>query len=345
MTSWSTPWLDWIVSALGELRTGLVTGVRRIWAAHNLTFLLVLGLGMVTSVILLAQALSVALESIRPVVWGFFLGIIVLSIWMLGRNLAIRALLRMAPAGILAGVGVVLLDPFSGAETLPVFFLAGAVAVSAWLLPAVSGSFVLLTIGLYEAVIGALVTPHWDVLLLFLSGCAVGLLLFSRALSVLLHRWRDPLLAFLTGFMAGASLQLWPWQAEGGLVERRRLRGADGRSGAAAGNAGRHAGWRPDHLAVVQIRVLTRREGLLSALQQFPLVGLTDPVVGIRQRILLFGDVRPDLRQLLVQLQEIFLALRVARLPRRWRPPDTRVRTERSRCTHPGWMTSMFGPS
>jgi putative membrane protein len=96
-----------------------------------------------------------------------------------------------------------------------VFFLAGAVAVSAWLLPAVSGSFVLLTIGLYEAVIGALVAPHWDILLVFLSGCAVGLLLFSRALSMLLRRWRDPLLAFLTGFMAGASLQLWPWQAEG----------------------------------------------------------------------------------------------------------------------------------
>jgi putative membrane protein len=205
-------------SALGEFRLGPIRGLVRIWSTHNLMFLFVLGLGMVTSVVLLAQLLAYALTTIRPVVWGFFLGIIVLSIWLLGRDLPGRTLLALAPVGAMLGLGLTALDPLGGSESLPVFFIVGAIAVSAWLLPAVSGSFVLLTLGLYESVIAALAAPHWDVLAVFLGGCVTGLLLFSRALSLLLNRWRAPLLSLLTGFMAGASGQLWPWQVAGGLT-------------------------------------------------------------------------------------------------------------------------------
>jgi putative membrane protein len=203
---------------LVAFRTGPVAGIVTIWQRCNVTFLVVLLAGMATSVVLLAHALSLALENVRPVVWGFFLGIIVLSIWLLGRDLPRGALLKFAPLGILAGIGMSVLEPFAGQESLPVFFVVGAIAVSAWLLPAVSGSFVLLTLGLYEAVIGALAAPHWDVLVVFLSGCATGLLLFSKALAALLDRWRAPLLSLLTGFMTGASLQLWPWQVDGALL-------------------------------------------------------------------------------------------------------------------------------
>lgn len=202
-------------NALIALRSGVVRGLVDAFREYNLSFLLVLGLGMVTSVILLARVLSLALETVRPVVWGFFLGIIVLSIWMLGRHLPAGVLVRMAPVGVAAGFGLTLLDPFGGTESLPVFFVVGAIAVSAWLLPAISGSFVLLTLGMYEPVIGALAAPHWDVLIVFGAGCAAGLLLFSRALSAVLRRWRHPLLSLLTGFMAGAAVQLWPWQAGG----------------------------------------------------------------------------------------------------------------------------------
>lgn len=205
-------------SALGEFRLGPIRGMVSIWSKHNLTFLFILGLGMVTSVVLLAQVLAYALTTIRPVVWGFFLGIIVLSIWLLGRGLPGRTLLTLGPFGALLGLGLTLVDPLGGSESLPVFFIVGAIAVSAWLLPAVSGSFVLLTLGLYESVIAALAAPAWDLLAVFLAGCATGLLLFSRALSLLLNRWRAPLLSLLTGFMAGASGQLWPWQVADGLT-------------------------------------------------------------------------------------------------------------------------------
>jgi len=205
-------------AVLAEFRLGVVRGARRIWSTCNLKFLFVLGLGMITSVLLLAQLLSYALTTIQPVVWAFFLGIIVLSVWLLGRDIAARTLALLAPLGALFGIGLTALDPFNGPQSLMVFFVVGAIAVSAWLLPAVSGSFVLLTLGLYESVIEALATPHWDVLVVFLSGCIAGLLLFSRALSALLNRWRAPLLSLLTGFMVGASAQLWPWQAANELL-------------------------------------------------------------------------------------------------------------------------------
>lgn len=201
--------------SLKSLKQGILSGVTGIWNEHNLTFLLVLGLGMITSVVGLAQFLALALETIRPVVWSFFLGIIILSIWLLGRELPLASIVRAAPVGLVAGVGLTLLDPLGGSQSLGIFFMAGAIAVSAWLLPAVSGSFMLLVLGLYESVIEALAAPHWDVLAVFLAGCVVGLLLFSRLLSTLLQRWRAPLLSGLTGFMAGASIQLWPWQVEG----------------------------------------------------------------------------------------------------------------------------------
>lgn len=205
-------------AALVVFRDGPVMGLKRFWAERNLTFLLVLGLGMVTSVVLLAQALTLALATARPVVWAFFLGIIVLSVWMLGRALAPKSLLRAGPVGILLGVSLLWIEPFGGSASLPTIFVGGAIAVSAWLLPAVSGSYVLLILGLYEVVLAAVAAPGWEVLGVFLVGCAVGLLLFARMLSYALDRWRAPLLSLLTGFMVGASVKLWPWQVDGSLT-------------------------------------------------------------------------------------------------------------------------------
>jgi len=203
-------------AALLELRRGLA-GAVAVWRSHNLTFLLVLGLGMVTSVLLFAQLLTLALATIRPVVWGFFLGLIALSVWMLGRRLDTGSLLAAAPVGALLGALLTVVEPLAGYQSLPVFFVAGAIAVSAWILPAISGSFVLLTLGLYEPVIRAVASPGWDVLGVFLAGCLTGLLLFSKGLAYVLDHWRSPLLSLLTGFMVGASLALWPWQWAGAL--------------------------------------------------------------------------------------------------------------------------------
>lgn len=197
---------------------GLIGAAPVFWRQHNLTFLLMLGLGMLSSIALLAHLLSTLMATARPLVWAFFFGLIVYSVYEIGRHRARRTLLIFAPVGVLLGLGVALAEPIAGEPALWMFFFGGALAVSAWLLPAVSGSFLLLVLGLYEAVLAAVTQLQWSVLATFAFGCICGLLLFANLLSWLLKRYHESIIALLTGFMAGAAVQLWPWQVDGAPV-------------------------------------------------------------------------------------------------------------------------------
>ena len=89
---------------------------------------------------------------------------------------------------------------------------AGAIAICAMILPGISGSFILLLIGMYSPVLGAVKSLDITILLLFLTGCVIGLLSFSHVLSWLLKRFRDITLIFLTGLMIGTLPKIWPWK-------------------------------------------------------------------------------------------------------------------------------------
>ena len=79
-------------------------------------------------------------------------------------------------------------------------------------LPGVSGSFIMILLGAYFEVLQAV--NDWDalVVLVFMAGCAAGLLLFTRLLKWVLSRWHDPTVAWLTGLMAGSLAALWPFR-------------------------------------------------------------------------------------------------------------------------------------
>ena len=102
-------------------------------------------------------------------------------------------------------------------------FIAGAIAICAMVLPGVSGSFILLMLGLYDHAIGALEQFELSVLSLYLSGAVVGVLAFSRALNVLLRKYRDLVVALLLGLMIGSLRVLWPWPSDNGGLENTRL--------------------------------------------------------------------------------------------------------------------------
>src|SRR5690606_6540180 len=91
-------------------------------------------------------------------------------------------------------------------------FFAGAIAICAMILPGISGSFILVLLGLYPVVLGAVKDLDVAVLAIFASGCLVGILSFARILSWMLDRWRDLTLAFLTGLMLGSLNKVWPWK-------------------------------------------------------------------------------------------------------------------------------------
>jgi putative membrane protein len=91
-------------------------------------------------------------------------------------------------------------------------FLAGAIAISAMLLPGISGSFLLLLMGMYQPVIEAIVSADIATLAVFVAGCLVGLIGFSRLLKTLMRTAGRATMAVLYGFLLGSMITLWPWQ-------------------------------------------------------------------------------------------------------------------------------------
>lgn len=152
---------------------------------------------------------------------GLFLGLVggsTLIAWQLltrrdGRRLAVL-LAAAALTWILLGLREATAD-HSGASVedpaLWVFFGSGAVAICAMILPGISGSFLLVTLGMYGAVLGAVNDRDLLAVGAVLLGCIVGLALFSQLLHWALNAHYDTMMAALIGLMAGSLRVLWPW--------------------------------------------------------------------------------------------------------------------------------------
>ena len=101
-------------------------------------------------------------------------------------------------------------------------FFCGAVSASAMILPGISGSFLLMFLGVYFDVLAAVNHLGWLVLAIFAAGCGIGLLAFTRLVNYVLERYRDLTISFLIGLMVGSLYRLWPfWNFE--FVGRERI--------------------------------------------------------------------------------------------------------------------------
>lgn len=184
------------------------------WQCANATFLLVLVSGILASVLSLARLITSLLETQPIALWSFFFGLILVSTHIVARAVQRWGMSRLFSA-LLGGAfawWITVLAPVHLEETSLTLFLAGAVAICAMILPGISGSFILVLLGLYSVVLGAVKELDVLLLLIFASGCLVGLLSFSRLLNWLLHRWRDLTLTFLAGVMLGSLNKVWPWK-------------------------------------------------------------------------------------------------------------------------------------
>ncbi len=196
-------------------------GLAAAWKVGNVGFLLPLMLGMGTGLVSGVFVISDLLEKYPPLVWAFFFGLIIASAIFVGRQVKQWSLQTVA-AIVLAAIVAYLIttvSPAQGPQTAWFVFLSGAIAISALILPGVSGSFILLLLGMYQYVIGSvksfLETFAFDKLLViffFGLGCLVGLGTFSRVLSWMFKHYRDLTLATLTGFMIGSLNKIWPWR-------------------------------------------------------------------------------------------------------------------------------------
>ncbi|MDT0305296.1 DUF368 domain-containing protein [Streptomonospora wellingtoniae] len=174
-------------------------------------------IGMVCAVAVAATFLAPVVEREQQRSYAFFFGLVLASLWVPYRGSGrawkaghyLLALAAGAGAFVLTGLPPAHLDP-----NPLVVMAAAAVAICALVLPGVSGSFILLTIGLYSSTMGAVHDRDLGYLGTFMVGAVIGLAFFVKLLQLLLDRYHHMTLVVLTGLMAGSLRALWPWQEE-----------------------------------------------------------------------------------------------------------------------------------
>jgi putative membrane protein len=182
----------------------------------NLAFLIPLLLGVAVSLVSVAHLALWLMEAQPLLLEGFFFGLVAASALVVGQAGERWKIWYLLPLliGLMLAEWLPSLMPLvlmAGNESL-VVILAGAIAISAMLLPGVSGSFLLLTMGLYGTIMGAIRSFDLGIIMLFGMGCIIGLALFSRLLSWLLRRYHGATLQLLLGFIVGSLPVLWPWR-------------------------------------------------------------------------------------------------------------------------------------
>lgn len=207
--------LEAINAVPGAVMRELVRGrFKAFWQACDGTFLMCLLAGVLASILTLASAISHALAEYPILIWSFFFGLIVASVWHVGRQVRHYRLSLILPlvAGIALAWWITTLSSGQLTPSALAFFGAGALAICAMILPGISGSFILVIIGMYAPVLEAVKTADAGILMLFLAGCVVGLLSIARVITWAFHHFHDLVLALLTGFMVGALNKVWPWK-------------------------------------------------------------------------------------------------------------------------------------
>lgn len=195
-------------------------GVAAAFGAADGGFILQLGFGMVIGLGLAVFSITELLAAFPPVVWAFFFGLIISSAIYVARQVDQWSPLSLIllVVGTVSAYFLTTINPMAGSAHLLFVFIAGIIAISALILPGISGSFILLLLGMYTVVFQAVrglttgAVEHLIVVGVFGAGCLIGLALFSRVLSFTFKTYPDQTLALLTGFMLGSLNKLWPWR-------------------------------------------------------------------------------------------------------------------------------------
>lgn len=184
------------------------------WAHINGNFLLVLALGILSGLVLSANTVLYLLDNYFEALMAFFIGLVLASSWLLKNTSKLRSASDITALllGAAFTVAIGLLPPSNGYFSLLAVFGSGAVAICAMILPGLSGAFILLLLGMYEYVLTALIEVNLPVIVVFMSGCVVGLLSFSRVLAWLLKNYHSLSYGFIIGMLLGSTSVLWPWQ-------------------------------------------------------------------------------------------------------------------------------------
>lgn len=189
-------------------------GIKGFWNHINGSFLVALLLGIGISIASLAKLITYLLKHHDILLWSFFFGLILSSIYLVGKTIKKWDTIKFLALLIGSAIAyyITILPPMENPDALWFVFLSGAVAICAMILPGISGSFILLLLGSYELVLSAIKDLKISTIAVFGIGCVVGLLSFSKLLSWMFKKYHDLTIALLTGFLVGSLNKIWPWK-------------------------------------------------------------------------------------------------------------------------------------
>jgi len=213
---------------IGVIQTLKKEGFAAAFNAINGKFLVSLVLGIAISILSLAKIFNYLIQHEPVLVWAFFFGLILASVWLIGSRVSDWDLGKSLALIIGAVISflITVISPAQGPDAMWYLFLSGVLAFVAMILPGISGSFILLLLGAYHLILGkvstlldALKTMDFTIILaqgidlgIFAIGGIVGLLSFSRILKWMFEKYQNSTLALLTGFLIGSLNKVWPWK-------------------------------------------------------------------------------------------------------------------------------------
>jgi putative membrane protein len=189
-------------------------GVKSTWQHINAGFLLALFSGIIISILSISGVVLYLLANYPILLWSFFFGLILAAVWSVIRHIdrwqtdIIVAFL----VGTLSAFFITTISPTTIETTPFIVFLSGMIAICAMILPGISGSFILLLLGMYAPMLTAVKELQLVTLCIFAGGCVAGLLSFSHVLSWMFQHYKTMTLSLLGGFMLGSLNKVWPWK-------------------------------------------------------------------------------------------------------------------------------------
>ncbi len=203
-----------------EFWRNVLTGrIRDALRSVNFGFLFCVLFGILLAIFTLAHTLESLLATHPALVWSFFFGLILASVFVISKRIerwSPKELITLIVAAALAYL-IVGLVPVETPNAWWFLVLAGAIAICAMILPGISGAFLLLLLGKYQTALAAVNDRDFMTLILFAIGAVIGLVLFSKILNWLFRRYHNLTVVFLMGLMIGSLRKLWPWRGESEL--------------------------------------------------------------------------------------------------------------------------------
>ena len=189
-------------------------GFKAFWIASNGSFITALLSGIIISYVSFMRLAKYLLENEPILIWSFFFGLILASIYFVGKQITkwnLAAIIGLVFGAIIAYYLTTIPSLSNNSHSYFLFF-AGALAICAMILPGISGSYILVILGAYKTLSDALHDFDFKKIIIFASGAIIGLLSFSHLLKWLFKHYHNLTLAILTGFIFGSLGKVWPWK-------------------------------------------------------------------------------------------------------------------------------------